>query len=71
MRSYMGEHADVVGDQGRTIPRSPFLGRVCSSIGGSNYRHFAGGGVEEDYEKHVVGFSPWSCIRSFSNNGKC
>ena len=36
---------------------SPSLGRVCSS-GGSNFRHFAGGGVEEDYETCFSGYWP-------------
>jgi hypothetical protein len=54
-----------------TISLVPVPGEDLQLIGGSTYRHFAGGGVEEDYEKYVLGFSPWGCVvRSFSNNGK-
>ena len=45
-------NANVVGARQARLGRFPYLGRVCSS-GGSNFRHFAGGGVEEDYENNV------------------
>src|SRR5579875_2261923 len=60
--------ANVVLVPGGDIPLVAVPGEgLQAQVAASNYRYFAGGGVEEDYEKFVEGTCPWSCVRSFGH----